>query len=110
MLSLVGTTIKITRGDTGVFNLVIKNPSTGEVYTPQAGDIVTFTVKNDKKNCPDCTPLVQKNFTNGQITLKPSDTKFLKYNTYLYDIQITFETGAVNTITNGTLTLTNEAG
>lgn len=108
MLSLVGTSIKMTRGDTGTFKLIIKDPTTGGVYTPVEGDAVIFTVRNDKKNCPDCAPLLRKEFANGQVTLNPDDTQYLKYNTYLYDVQITFASGAVNTIIGGTLTLLSE--
>ena len=84
--------ITLTRGDTCAFDVEIKT-DTGETYIPQEGDVVTFTVKKDTKTAD---VIIQK--TGSTIVLNPTDTRSLKYGSYLYDVTLTTGSGAVYTI------------
>lgn len=85
--------IKITRGDTGIFNIEILDRITELPYEVQAGDTVRFTVK---KSIYQNKPLIQKEGTSIQIN--PADTQTLMYGKYLYDVEITLANGMVQTI------------
>lgn len=94
MFKINGSTISITRGDTGVFSLDIKNAQ-GQAYD-YSQDTVLFTVK---KTVFDNTPLIQKTVVYGEnITILPSDTSSLPYGAYVYDVQLTTAGGVVDTI------------
>lgn len=84
--------ITLTRGDTCAFDVEIKTDS-GATYTPQEGDVITFTVKKDTKTAD---VIIQK--TGSTIVLNPADTRSLKYGSYLYDVTLTTISEAVYTI------------
>lgn len=84
--------ITLTRGDTCAFDVEIKTDS-GQTYTPQEGDVITFTVKKDTKTAD---VIIQK--TGTTIVLNPIDTRKLKYGNYLYDVTLTTSSHAVYTI------------
>lgn len=84
--------ITLTRGDTCAFDVEIKT-DTGATYTPQEGDVITFTVKKDTKTADI---IIQK--TGSTIVLNPADTRSLKYGSYLYDVTLTTVSEAVYTI------------
>lgn len=84
--------ITLTRGDTCAFDVEIKTDS-GATYTPQEGDVITFTVKKDTKTADI---IIQK--TGSTIVLNPADTRSLKYGSYLYDVTLTTISEAVYTI------------
>lgn len=112
--SIKGTSIALTRGDTLRIQVVIKIDD--EEYTPEAGDSVRFAVKhpimNSKKTAyKDIQPLLIKSIPIETmiLELQPSDTKSLDFGTYVYDIQITFADGTVDTfITEAIFKLTPE--
>lgn len=94
MFKINGSTISITRGDTGVFSLDVKTAS-GTAYD-YSQDTVLFTVK---KTVFDSTPLIQKQVIYEEnITILPTDTSNLPYGTYVYDVQLTTAGGVVDTI------------
>lgn len=107
-LKLTGTTIAMTRGDTVKLQLELID-SEGEVYTPQAGDVIRFAMK---ENYDDAEPLIFKVIPNDTLILKlePEDTKSLPQpSSYVYDIQITYANGDVDTfIDKAKLKLTEE--
>ena len=108
--SVTGTKIKMTRGDTAVINVTAKYKASGDTYEPQPGDSVTFAVK---KSANDSTPLLVKNIPidTMQLWLNPEDTKTLRFGTYIYDIQLTYANGDVDTfIPNGQLEISTEVG
>lgn len=84
--------ITLTRGDTCAFDVEIKTDS-GATYTPQEGDVITFTVKKDTKTADI---IIQK--TGSNIVINPADTRSLKYGSYLYDVTLTTISEAVYTI------------
>lgn len=100
--SVKGTTIRLTRGDSLVLQVVILRND--EIYTPQEGDSVRFAVKRNMMN-PERTryldkkPLIVKDIPIKTLILKldPEDTKFMEFGDYVYDIEITFASGLVDT-------------
>ncbi len=65
------------------------------------GDTVYFTVKVSASDTAKAFQKVVASFnTDGSatITIDPSDTKELNIGDYVYDVQITFETGDVKTV------------
>lgn len=109
-----GNKITLTRGDT--LRLKVSITKDGEEYTPVDGDVVRFALKHRDKNADntefiDENPLINKEIPIDTmiLELEPSDTKSLGFNTYAYDIEITFEDGTVDTfITNAPFKLTEE--
>ena len=94
MFKISGNTISITRGDTGIFSLNIKNAS-GQDYD-FSSDTVLLTVKKDTFTTDK---VFQKTVTYGEnITIAPSDTANLNYGEYVYDVQLTTAGGIVDTV------------
>lgn len=94
MFEIINGTINITRGDTAYINVNVMNRTTGK-YILQDGDVVKFSVK---KTINDTTPLIQKQLIDNKIKILPTDTALLPFGSYVYDIQLTFANGDVNTI------------
>lgn len=107
MISINGTTISMTRGDTLRVTVGIKR-SDGSDYTPETGDVIRFAMK---KHYQDSETLVRKIIPNDTLMLylQPSDTKSLRTGDYVYDIELTYASGDVDTfIANAKLTLLEE--
>lgn len=112
--SIKGNTITLTRGDTfmGKVNLTVD----GETYAPNDEDVIRFAVKHKdmtpgKKDYVDEEPLIEKIIPNNSLVLRleSSDTNELDFGDYVYDIQITFADGSVDTfITASTFRITPE--
>lgn len=109
-----GTTITLTRGDT--LRTQVTMTLNGQPYTPVEGESVRFALKHPQLNSKrtdfkDTTPLILKQIPIDTmiLELQPSDTKNLDFGTYVYDLQITFADGCVDTfITEAKLVLTPE--
>lgn len=93
--SINGTTIKLTRGDT--LRLKINLSLGNEEYTPVQGDSIRFALK--RADYKDTQPLILKNVPIDTmiLELQPQDTKPLEFGQYVYDLQITFADGRVDT-------------
>ena len=112
--SISGTTIKMTRGDT--LNVKVTINKDGEEYVPEEGDVIRFalksnTLKSDNSGYKDEEPLILREIPTDTMLLKldPADTKELPFGTYVYDIEITFADGAVETfITKASFKITEE--
>jgi len=106
MLSISGTDISLTRGDSAFIEIgMTKN---GQPYTPLEGEEVRFAMK---KNYNDDEPLLVKVIPNETLVLHllPEDTKeFPMGKTYVYDIEFTDVNGEVDTFIEGTLNLLKE--
>lgn len=78
-----------------------------EVYTPVEGDSIRFAMKQSYSSS---TVLVRKNIPTDTLTLhlEPNDTKELAFGDYVYDIQITFANGDVDTFIKGEFKLESE--
>lgn len=101
--SINGTDITMTRGDT--MKATIALTKDGDPYTPEAGDSIRFalkhtTLKADKSDYTDAQPLITKQIPTNtmMLTLEPNDTKALAFGTYVYDIEVTFADGTVDTV------------
>lgn len=89
-----------TKGDSGLFRVRIDiKDSEGKVidnYQPTEGDTVRFALK---KHYCDPKPLIMKEIPSDTLLLKlePEDTKGLCVGEYVYDIELTFSDGFVDT-------------
>lgn len=98
--------IWVTRGDTLLSSLTLML-SNGAEYTPAENDSIRFAVK---KRYGDSTPLINVAVPTDTMLLQvePAQTKTLRFGTYVYDIEITYDDGVVDTFISGDLTLTEE--
>ena len=113
-VSINGTTITLTRGDTLDTTVKIYD-SSGTEYVPEEGEIVRFALK---AKFSDLTPVIEKELDihNLQLRLESNETKLLdnpvrkgSVKTYYYDIQITHLDGTVDTfISEAELNVTPE--
>jgi hypothetical protein len=105
---VVGTTITLTKGDTFKRTLILKDKTTGDIYQPVEGDSIRFAAK---KKYTDSTCLIYKEIPTDTMLLhlEPDDTKNLAVGSYVYDIQLTYANGDVDTfIDKAKFTLTEE--
>lgn len=99
MVEVSGTTITITKGDTGIITVGIRNAD-GSAYVPQNGDTIRFAMK---KNYSDAQTLILKDIPleSMELRLDPEDTKDLdagpQKGKYKYDIELTRADGQVDT-------------
>ena len=97
MVSIRGTTITVTKGDTleAIVELLLED---GTPYQPQEGDEIRFALK---QRYEDRVPLLLKPIPNDtlRLRLEAEDTKRLHagWVPYVYDMQITFADGSVDT-------------
>lgn len=101
MLSISDTgVIKLTRGDTARFSIVILNEISDSAYSISDNDQLTLTVK---KKVKDEDVLMQKTITGSTLFhIKPEDTSSLSFGKYVYDVQLTTSDGDVYTIVGPT--------
>lgn len=107
MVDISGTTITMTRGDTARISVYITDAE-GEPYTPGAQDAIRFAMKKDYK---DAEPLLLINIPvdTMELIINPEDTKSLAFGSYVYDIELTTESGTVDTfIDRAKIKLTEE--
>lgn len=107
MISVKNNRITMTRGDTCRIKITL-NDDNGDEYTPQEGDVIRFAAK---KEYTDSEPVIFVEVPTDTMVLeiKPNDTKHLPFGNYVYDLQITFADGTVNTfVYKGQLKLDEE--
>ena len=113
MYSITGNNITLTKGDTFVATVGLKQRD-GTVWTPNTGDVVRFALKRNILNRTgyiDETPLIEKIIPNDTMVLRieSADTKELMLGDYAYDIEVTFADSTVDTpINNAVLALVPE--
>lgn len=106
MYKVDGTTITMVRGDT--FVAAINLSRNGEPYIPVSGDQIRFAAK---RSIGDAKPCIAKNIPYDTMELKlvPADTAKLPFGSYVYDLEIEFADGAVDTfVYGGTLNILAE--
>ena len=101
MLKVKKNKITLTRGDTLRLNLTLMNGN--EEYELQAGDRVRFALKHPEYNTDgtdfaDTEPLIVKQMEGGVLVLQPEDTKELGFGNYVYDVELTYANGDVDTV------------
>ena len=107
MYEINGTHISLTRGDTFITTVGLKNKQTKQSYTPVLGDSIRFVLKHNVLNVSmtayiDKDPLIEKDIPIATMILQldPEDTKELPFGKYVYDIEITLANGTVDTFIN----------
>lgn len=106
MFEINGNTIRLTKGDS-FYAIVSMTSPDGTAYTPVEGDTIRFAMK---KNYYDITPLINRSIPVSTLilALDPADTSDLQIGTYVYDVEITYANGDVDTFISGQLTLLPE--
>lgn len=107
--------IRLTRGDTLKCTILLKDEN-GKDYIPDEGDVVNFALRHSAMNSKrtaykDEEPLIEKEVPTSTMLLQlnPEDTESLEFGDYVYDVEITFEDGSVDTfITETAFTITPE--
>jgi uncharacterized membrane protein YkoI len=94
MLKVVNNAIYLTRGDTAILQLSIKQDD-GSDYAIADTDNVLFTIKKSTK---EKTVILQKSVMDGKIKINPEETSSLEYGTYFYDVQLRKGDGTVATV------------
>ena len=99
--------ITLTRGDT--LRVKVEIFKDEEPYIPEDGDRVRFALKHpdmlpDGSDYSDIDALITKDVPNDTMVLEltPSDTKSLAFGRYVYDIEITYADGTVDTFITAT--------
>ena len=106
MFKVENNAITLTRGDSGIAEITLTTEA-GEQYTPQEGDSVHFYAKPNKFTLKmtefvAAEPVIEKTIpiTDLNLRLNPQDTKDLPFGEYLYDLELTFADGYVDTFVN----------
>lgn len=98
MVKVKNNSIEMTKGDSLYVEVGIFRED-GTAYVPQEGDEIKFGVKlNEKQE----NLLIEKVIPNDTLVLHlvPEDTKSLAVGKYVYDIQLTFANGDIDTFIN----------
>lgn len=102
MYTIDGTTISLIRGDSMSLQFTLSKDD--EEYIPFAEDHIRFAMKHSellpgKTGYKDTEPVLVKDIPYDTMTLKinPEDTKSLDFGSYVYDVQITYANGDVDT-------------
>ena len=105
MYEIIGTTIKLIRGDSFISEVTIYD-SDGSTYTPELGDVITFAMKRSHY---DAEAEVTKTIPNDTMILQldPADTEDLSLGRYVYDIDIVMD-GVKDTFISGVFILLPE--
>lgn len=102
MYEVSGTTIRLTRGDSLYVAVGMTQGTTP--YVPAEGDKIRFALKRNRLTpggggYADKRPLILKEIPNDTLILHldPDDTKGLEFGEYVYDIELTYSNGDVDT-------------
>ena len=93
----------MTRGDSLSVGIELTYQD-GTSYTPEAGDTIRFALKSSamtvgNKEFRDKEPLIVKSIPTDtlMLELEPNDTKDLPFGNYVYDVELTYASGFVDT-------------
>jgi len=108
MQSVNGKNITLTRGDTFKATVNMTGPD-GTAYVPDENDVIRFAMRKDFED--GSTVLIQKVVPNDTLllTIEHAETAALGIGDYVWDLEITYANGDVDTfIDKGKLKLTEE--
>ena len=91
----------ITRGDDAYLDLEIRQQSFPyDIYEFDNGDSAILSVRKSRdENLNDENPiLLQIPLEEGKFHIQSKDTASLDFGNYVYDVQVTFSDGRINTI------------
>lgn len=94
MLTINGNQIILTRGDTMLIRLSLKNDD-GTQYIPTATDKIYFRLK---KHATYPEILIEKQLSDMILELVPEDTINLDFGAYRYEIELVTEDGRHYTV------------
>ena len=108
MVSVVNNTITLVRGDTVEIPITIRTRE-GDIYEPSEGDVIRFALK---ENYNSDAVLVKKVLSNDDLTLRleSCETKALeaRKKPYVFDVELSTETGYVDTFVRGLVVVLEE--
>lgn len=92
--SITDNRITLVRGDT--LHALVKVQCNGEDYVMREGDSLRFAMKKDYSSR---NVIINKVIPADtlELVLEPADTAALKGGTYVYDIELTFANGDIDT-------------
>ncbi len=98
-MRITGTSISMIRGDSESIVVSCRDIN-GNPVPFEPGDTVYFTVKETVNTDVKLLQKQVTEFENGKaiIEILPEDTKHLRFQSYVYDIQLTKAGGVVTTI------------
>ena len=102
MISVDGTTITLTRGDTETLQVTVTDAD-GQPYELGEGEYIELVVKAKPS---DAQPLIRKVTTDGAITFDRADTWGLDVGKYAYNVRVENGTSSYHTIIEGKLSIT----
>lgn len=103
MLSIIGTKIFLTRGDTAYLEVQVVNEVDSADYEMQAEDTLILTVRaKAKTDASDRNFAFQKEVKGSNVfIINPEDTENLTCSRFLYDVELHTAVGEVFTIIQG---------
>lgn len=108
MLTIDGSTINLTRGDSMVATISILLPD-GTAYTPAEDDVIRFRMKlNWQVHANLITKVIPHD--TMQLELQPEDTADLLPGRYVWDCKLTTEDGDEDTFINAAVFILTEGG
>lgn len=96
MLKIEDGNIYLTRGDSAILEITIKDEE-GNNWTPQEGDKVVFAMKKAAIN-PNVLLRIEATAGDTDIILVPENTKDLTIGQYIYDIHVELSGGDIYTV------------
>lgn len=99
--------IYLTRGDTGIFDITLKNGE-GEPYVTHEGDTLRFMMIK-KRGSGDYIIDKQIPIDTCVLEIEPEETKPCKFGDYCYDVEFTDYEGHISTIIQANFKVGEEA-
>ena len=98
-MKVTGTNIAMIRGDSETITVSCRDIDGADLLFT-TGDQIYFTIKENTKTAVKILQKIATQFVDGKaiIEIDPLDTKPLKYQTYVYDVQWINVSGKVTTI------------
>ncbi len=103
-MKVSGIDIGMTKGDTEALDVTMKDGATGNPVPFGEGDVATMTVRKTRKQGAQLLFAITASSYDGATAtfeLPPELTADLKAGDYVYDIEVTFDTGDIKTIVGG---------
>lgn len=109
MLTINGTDITLTRGDTLTLTVVLKQGT--QTYEPPQTDVIRIACSKDWKGMPGYELIFSATIPLDTltVTIPSTTTGAMKYGAYNYDVEITHDDGCVDTVISGRIMIVGEA-
>ena len=109
MLTIEGTKITTTRGDTVTLTVGMKK--NGQTYVMQEGDALRFALSIGRKGDAGYKLIYAKNIPTDTLTftLTSEETELLTKPLYCYDVELTYADGTVDTFISDYIEIKGES-